>query len=74
MIRDGITYRGQKYVDEPITESAKPSPIASGVAGIFQREVPTITQVVGHQRVRLNWVKPTTFEELRYGKPSKYAR
>lgn len=75
MIRAGITYYGQKYVDEPVLDVNKPTEAAASVARLFGRQVEPISEVVGHERVRLNWVKPQrTFEEIRAGKAAAYAR
>lgn len=49
---------GQSYVDDPVYAFPKmPTPVESAVAAAFEREMPRpIT--VGHERVRLRWMKP----------------
>lgn len=77
MIRAGIAYYGQKYMDEPVLDVNKPAGVAAPVANLFGRHVEPISKVVGHERVRLNWIKPPierTFEEIRAGKAAAYAR
>lgn len=53
-----IEREGQPYVDEPIRANPKAvSEIAASIAKAFDRSLPK-SLTIGHQRVRLRWMKP----------------
>ncbi len=63
-LRTTISHEGQKYVDDPIYAMHKPrpeemSPVRMGLAQMFGSPTPQpIQELVGHERVRLRWMKP----------------
>lgn len=63
-IRTTVQHDGQRYVDEPIYRDLRPreelrTDIAASVAAAFGHpQAKAIREVVGHERVRLRWMKP----------------
>lgn len=58
-LRERIERVGQLYVDEPIVATPwKPSAIEASVAAAFGVKAQKKPIVVGHERVRLRWMKP----------------
>jgi hypothetical protein len=59
MLKPTIQRQGQKYVDDPIYIDAKQvSIIESSVARAFGRRAQKRPLLVGHERVKLKWIKP----------------
>ena len=53
-----ITREGQPFYDEAVYATPKPaSPVEASIAAMFKRQLPQPMQI-GHERVRLQWMKP----------------
>jgi hypothetical protein len=63
-IQTAIVREGQRYYHEPIYQTMKPvaelvTPLANSIAAMFGRRTPAlIHEVIGHECIRLRWMKP----------------
>lgn len=63
-LKTGIERIGQPYVDDPIFVAPRSdllSPLGMAISAAFNDGAPDIPPrlVVGHERVKLNWVRPS---------------